>query len=193
MVRIGSYVGRYVAMSNAVPIINAVPYYPYNEQPIIPENNVKNKQEKELLKDINSIEKGITDSNLEGKEKDVIIKARVNQSEFRQQLLERYQKCCLCSVTNKSLLIASHIKPWSESKAKEKLDVENGFLLCPNHDKLFDAGLISFYENGKIMISKHLNYGDIIALGINENIIIPLTEANKKYLSYHREYIFKKD
>lgn len=42
------------------------------------------------------------------------------------------------------------------------------------------------------MISKHLNYSNIIALGINENIIIPLTEANKNYLSYHREHIFKK-
>ena len=193
MVRIGSFVGRYVAMSNAVPIINAVPYYPYNEPPIIPEDNVKNKQEKELLKHIISIEKGITDSKLEGKEKDVIIKARVNQSEFRQQLLERYQKCCLCSITDKALLIASHIKPWCESEASEKLDVENGFLLCPNHDKLFDSGLISFADNGKTMISKHLKYDDISALNINENILIPLTEANKKYLTYHREHIFKKD
>ena len=193
MVKIGLYVGRYVAMNNAIPIISAVPYYPYNEQPIIPENNVKNKREKELLKDISSIEKGITDSKLEGKEKDVIIKARVNQSEFRQQLLERYQKCCLCSITDKALLIASHIKPWSESGASEKLDVENGFLLCPNHDKLFDSGLISFADSGKTMISKHLKYDDISALNINENILIPLTEANKKYLTYHREHIFKKE
>lgn len=180
-------------MSNAIPIISAVPYYPYNKQPIIPENNVKNKREKELLKDISSIEKGITDSKLEGKERDVIIKVRVNQSEFRQQLLERYQKCCLCSITDKALLIASHIKPWSESESSEKLDVENGFLLCPNHDKLFDSGLISFDDSGKTMISKYLKYDDIRALNINENILIPLTEANKKYLTYHRERIFKKD
>ena len=43
---------------------------------------------------IEDIEKGLSDSGLEGKEKETIIKSRVNQSKFRQQLLDRYKKCC---------------------------------------------------------------------------------------------------
>ena len=141
--------------------------------------------------DIESIEKGLTASGLEGKEQEIIIKARVNQSKFRQQLLDRYKKCCLCSVSNPDLLIASHIKPWSESEANEKLDIENGFLLCPNHDKLFDSALISFDNDGKIMISDKLSEADREAFGVNENMVIELTDANKEYLKHHRQKRFK--
>lgn len=141
--------------------------------------------------DIDKIEKGLSNSELDGKEKEIIIKSRVNQGVFREQLLKRYGKCCLCSITNSSLIIASHIKPWSESEATEKLDVENGFLFCPNHDKLFDSGLISFDDNGQIIISKSLNYNDLRTLNLSENMKIDVTEENKKYLSYHRKYIFR--
>ena len=139
---------------------------------------------------IEDIEKGLSDSGLEGKEKETIIKARVNQSKFRQQLLDRYKKCCLCSVSNPDLLIASHIKPWCESESNEKLDIENGFLLCPNHDKLFDSALISFDNDGKILISDKLSEEDRNAFGVNKNMVIELTEDNKKYLAYHREEKF---
>ncbi len=140
---------------------------------------------------IEDIEKGLADSGLEGKEKETIIKSRVNQSKFRQQLLDRYKKCCLCSVSNPDLLIASHIKPWCESKPNQRLDIENGFLLCPNHDKLFDSALISFDNDGKIMISDKLSEADREAFGINENMVIDLNDANKGYLEHHRQKRFK--
>ena len=54
-------------------------------------------------------------------------------------------------LSNKDFLIASHIKPWSKCKSNQKLDVNNGLLLCPNHDRLFDEGWISFDEIGKII------------------------------------------
>lgn len=187
MAKTGLCVGRIVVMNKAIPLIDAVPYYPFNNQPIIPDSIPIDNNKKSLFMDIESIEKGLSNRELEGKEKEIIIKARVNQSTFRQQLLDRYKKCCLCSVNNPSLLIASHIKPWSESKAHEKLDVENGFLLCPNHDKLFDSALISFDSNGKIIISDKLTAEDRCALGINENMKINITETNKKYLTYHRD------
>ena len=85
-----------------------------------------------------------------GDTRDAIVKVRVNQSEFRTHLLQRYGKCCLCGVSNHDLLIASHIKPWSKSNRIEKTAVDNGFLLCPNHDRLFDKGLITFSDDGKI-------------------------------------------
>lgn len=81
---------------------------------------------------------------LRGEEREAIVKIRINQGVFRDELIKRYGKCVLCGVKDSSLMIASHIKSWSDSNPEEKVDVDNVFLLCPNHDKLFDKGLISF-------------------------------------------------
>ncbi|MCM1186813.1 MAG: HNH endonuclease [Lachnoclostridium sp.] len=91
---------------------------------------------------------------------------------------------------NHTLLIASHIKPWAESEPKEKLDVNNGFLMCPNHDRIFDKGYITFDDDGKIMISARLTENDRVLLNVNSRMHIDLTESNKKYLKFHRENVF---
>lgn len=127
-----------------------------------------------------------------GKERETFIKARVNQSVFRERLLNKYDCCCLCKVSNPKFLIASHIKSWADSENDEKLDVDNGFLLCPNHDALFDSGYISFDENGTIMISEELGQVDAIFMNVDKNMKISLSSKNKKYLEYHRNNIFKK-
>ncbi len=110
---------------------------------------------------------------------------------FRDLLLNRYNRCCLCDVKAPALLIASHIKPWAESEPKEKLDVDNGFLMCPNHDKLFDKGYITFDDNDKIIISDKLIENDKELLNVDSRKHIELTEDNKKYLKFHRENVFK--
>lgn len=130
-------------------------------------------------------------NSLQGSTRDAVIKARVNQSVFRERLLGRYHKCCLCGVSNPALLMASHIKPWADSNPREKVDVDNGFLFCPNHDRLFDQGFISFDNSGKILISKRLSPYDRLFTNISEDMNIHLTDGNKPYLSYHREHIFK--
>ena len=107
-------------------------------------------------------------------------------------MLHRYNKCCLCGINNPTLLIDSHIKPWKDSAPNEKLDVNNGFLLCANHDKLFDSGLISFDDSGKIIISNQVSISDRILLNISENMQVALNEKNRKYLYFHRNTIFKK-
>lgn len=94
-------------------------------------------------------------------------------------------------MSNKNLLIASHIKPWNVCDSVEKIDCDNGFLMCPNHDKLFDQGWITFDDDGKIIISEVLLKEDRIALNINDNMCILLTDKNREYLKYHRQYIFK--
>lgn len=119
------------------------------------------------------------------------IKTRVNQGVFRERLLEKYDCCCLCKVRNPQFLVASHIKPWAVSQANEKLDSDNGLLLCPNHDALFDSGYISFEDDGSILISGQLDQVDAIFMNVDKNSKIKLTEKNKKYLQYHRENIFK--
>lgn len=135
----------------------------------------------------------ISSDNIEGKEKDVLVKARVNQSVFRENLLKKYNnQCCLCKLSIPDLLISSHIKPWSVSDSNEKVDVNNGLLLCANHDKLFDKGLISFDENGNIIISSKLSNMDKILSNIQNDNKIELDYNINNYMKYHRRYIFKK-
>ncbi|MCH5267338.1 MAG: HNH endonuclease, partial [Lachnospiraceae bacterium] len=129
------YIGKSIA--NISTCQNPIKYF----------NCVPNKEEicnNAVIEKAQKIEEEISSLNVEGASKKAIINARVNQGIFRDLLLKRYNKCCLCGVENHELLIASHIKPWAKSEAKEKLDDDNGFLMCPNHDKLFDKGYITF-------------------------------------------------
>lgn len=92
--------------------------------------------------------------------------------------------------SSKELLIASHIKPWSKSTPDEKLNPFNGFLLCPNHDSLFDKHLISFKDNGEIILSKRLSEKEQELLNINKDIVINIEEENKKFLKEHRDVFY---
>lgn len=141
---------------------------------------------------INEITNEINDLGLQGQSKEAVIKVRVNQGIFRDILLQCFNSCCLCDVSNQNLLIASHIKPWSVCRPEEKLDRDNGFLLCPNHDRLFDQGWITFADDGKIIIADGLLESDRIALNVRDNMSISLTDKNREYLQYHRKHIFNK-
>lgn len=153
---------------------------------------IHDKNNDEVIEEAKKIEEEVNSLNVEGALKKAVINTRVNQGIFRDLLLKKYKKCCLCDVQNHTLLIASHIKPWAESKPKEKLDVDNGFLMCPNHDKLFDKGYITFDNGGKIIISDRLTENDRAFLNVDNRMHIDLTESNKKYLKFHRENVFDK-
>lgn len=128
----------------------------------------------------------------EGYDVSSIVGRRVGQTLFRKKLLNKFDGCCICGIKNSSLLTASHIKPWAVADGAERVDSENGFLMCPNHDRLFDGGLISFNDDGTILISDELSGEDAEKMGIHENIRINLTERNIKFLKYHRKQVFKK-
>ncbi|MEH6849438.1 HNH endonuclease [Bacillus pseudomycoides] len=118
-------------------------------------------------------------------EKERLIKSRIGQGKFKKLLLERECKCALCGVTDPRVLIASHIKPWSESTNEERLDVNNGLLLCPNHDALFDKHLISFDERGKIVISETLNETVRVFVNLNDRMQVSLTAEQLNYMKDH--------
>lgn len=142
------------------------------------------------FKELKRVEKDL--EKVEGKEKETIVKQRINQGIFRKSLIEKYKKCCLCGITDERLLIASHIKPWSKSNPIEKLDSNNGLLLCSNHDTLFDKGLITFDEKGKIKISNSLDsFNQILSnLKFEDNLKIKITSEIQKYIKYHRKNEF---
>ncbi|WP_243765237.1 HNH endonuclease [Bacillus arachidis] len=118
-------------------------------------------------------------------EKERLIKSRIGQGKFKKLLLGRECKCALCGVTDPRVLIASHIKPWSESTNEERLDVNNGLLLCPNHDALFDKHLISFDGRGKIVISETLNEMVRTFMNLNDRMQVNLTAEQLNYMQDH--------
>lgn len=122
-------------------------------------------------------------------EKEHLIQSRIGQGQFRNDLIEIWKGCAITGYNDSRMLIASHIKPWAKSNNEEKIDKNNGLLLLPTYDRMFDLGFISFDDDGKIIISEHLN--DYEKLGINTSIRIKLKEGNIIYLQYHRSNIFK--
>lgn len=116
---------------------------------------------------------------------------RRGQSEFKKRLLNRSQECALCRIKDTKLLIASHIKPWKDSSHLERMDVNNGLLLCPNHDRLFDYNYITFLKNGKILISPRLSEETRELMKINNSISVIITPESEEYFKWHRENFFK--
>jgi hypothetical protein len=120
-----------------------------------------------------------------------LIDARLGQGKFRQALESRWQNACAvtgCKVS--SVLRASHIKPWRDSNNDERLDPNNGLLLGAHIDAVFDAGLISFRDDGKMLISKQVAASDRMALQLGRSLSKILTTGEKKFLRFHREQVF---
>jgi len=138
--------------------------------------------EEDIAEIISSRTKGPT-------EKKQFINARIGQGQFRKSLLNYWGKCAVTGVRYPAMLLASHIKPWSESNDYERLDQFNGLLLTPNLDRAFDQGLISFAKTGSIILSESLK--DAQKLGINSEMNIELTEEHQQYMKFHREILFK--
>jgi len=81
--------------------------------------------------------------NTVGKEKERLVKTRVNQTFFRASILSLYnKKCCITGLNIPDLLIASHIIPWSQDE-KNRLNPRNGLCLNAMHDRAFDKGYIT--------------------------------------------------
>ena len=116
-----------------------------------------------------------------------IVTSRVGQGYYRQQIIEKWNG--QCAVTGSNLLttlIASHIVRWSECDDTERLDVENGILLSPLYDALFDKYLISFEDDGSVIFSSLLTDDEKLALNVTENIQINVSQGMEPYLKRHR-------
>ena len=148
-------------------------------------------KENNLVDDIEAIRK---DRTISETQKELLTFARIGQGKYRKDLIELWGKCSVSECNMTDLLIASHIKPWSESSNEEKLDRYNGLLLLPNYDKLFDKHLISFDDDGKIIISSQIKEEEYKVLGISANDkLFNVFEENKPYLKIHREIFCSKN
>ncbi|WP_194756654.1 HNH endonuclease [Aliidiomarina indica] len=138
--------------------------------------------------DISVIEQ---DESLEVTQKSMLIQARRGQGKFRERLIQQWQRCAVTGYDNISLLLASHIKPWSKAENEERLDPFNGLLLIPNLDKAFDLNYVSFTDKGRILIAEQL--GEYETLGIHKEMSVLLHARHQDYMAYHREVYFKKN
>ena len=125
-------------------------------------------------------------------EKYQLVRSRVGQGQYRNNLERHEAGCRITGITDKRFLTASHIKPWVKSNDFEKLDGNNGLLLSPHIDRLFDRGYISFQDNGQLIFSPSLPSNVMTAWGLNNPAKVkPLTNKQSFYMNFHRSEIFR--
>ncbi|UNU90795.1 HNH endonuclease signature motif containing protein [Aeromonas dhakensis] len=90
------------------------------------------------------------------------------------------------------MLIASHISPWRESNNTERLDGNNGLLLSPHIDKLFDRGWITFTDAGDLLCADREIEEVLKQLGISIPLNVGTFNGKQcEYLAYHRNEIYR--
>ena len=95
-------------------------------------------------------------------------------------------------VENHVYLRASHSKPWRDSTDEERLNGENGLLLTPSIDHLFDRGFISFEDSGELIVSPVAHRPSLERMGVVTDQIINVgsfTEGQRRFLTYHRDAV----
>lgn len=144
--------------------------------------------EEHLLNDI-QLNKDISDT-----EKTSIVLARRGQGHFKENVLRHEKSCRITRVDRIEHLRASHIKPWRDcDSADERLSGNNGLLLTPSIDHLFDRGFISFEDTGDLIISPVADEISLSKMGIetqNHFDAGSFNEDQKYFLDYHRDKVF---
>ena len=102
--------------------------------------------------------------------------------------------CRITKVNRPEHLIASHCKPWRDCESNdERLDGENGLLLTPTVDHLFDRGFISFENDGEVLVSPVAHRESLKRMGIEvagRVNVGAFSEGQRRYLEFHREAVF---
>ncbi|HRJ29371.1 MAG TPA: HNH endonuclease [Cyclobacteriaceae bacterium] len=142
----------------------------------------------------------LTDLPKNGEEKERMVKVRTNQVVFRTLVIANYDfSCCITGINQPELLIASHIKPWSQDTTN-RLNPKNGLLLNALHDKAFDKGFITITEEYKIKVSSILlkkestkSIKQNFIQFHNKQIFLPKKfMPDPEFLKYHNHERFKK-
>ena len=125
-------------------------------------------------------------------ERDAIVRARRGQGLFKQRVMRIERSCRITGVNNVSHLLASHCKPWRDSSNEERLNGENGLLLTPNIDHLFDRGFIGFENSGDLIISPVAHRPSLERMGVETarriNVGI-FSHGQKSFLEFHRNAV----
>ena len=118
-----------------------------------------------------------------------LVVQRIGQEVFRRALMAYWGgRCPLTGISDPALLRASHIVPWAECATDaQRLDVHNGLLLSALWDAAFDAGLVSFADDGAVLVSPTLGAAATAALRAGSgSALAGLTARHRANLAWHR-------
>lgn len=138
----------------------------------------------EALDDVSRIQQ---DVSLPETQRAQLVQARVGQGLFRVGVLSADRRCKVTGVDDQRLLRASHIKPWRDSSNAERLSPDNGVLLSPHIDALFDQELISFEDDGRMILRPDLSREVLRRWSIEPSKRVePFRAGQASFLAYHR-------
>ncbi|WP_338848779.1 HNH endonuclease [Massilia sp. W12] len=147
-------------------------------------NQAENDYQQAVLRELTALA-----PTLAGTEVERMVRQRLGQSKFRDAMLDYWGgACAVTGVALPAVLRASHAKPWAECASDaERLDVFNGLLLSANLDALFDRFLISFDEQGSMLLAPALAGIDLQPLGLAPGMKLRwLNPLHQPYLAQHR-------
>ena len=121
-----------------------------------------------------------------------LIIARRGKGLFKERVMRIERFCRVTKVDRIEHLRASHCKPWRDSDNEERLNGENGLLLTPSIDHLFDRGFISFEDAGRLIISPVAHTDSLRRMGIETEQPVNVgifSEGQRAFLDYHRNSV----
>ncbi len=134
------------------------------------------------------------DSAIPETERTALVRARRGQGLFRESVRSIERACRITLVDRMEHLIASHIQPWRDSSNEQRLDGENGLLLTPTVDHLFDKGFISFEDSGQLIVSPVADPVSLERMGIDRKArtrVGAFSQGQRRYLDFHRENVLR--
>src|SRR6266478_9158808 len=137
----------------------------------------------------------VNDSAVRETERLAIIRARNGQGLFKDRVSKIESRCRITGVENPVHLVASHCKPWRDSSNEERLNGENGLLLTPSIDHLFDRGFVGFEDSGNLIISPVAHKPSLRRMGVETDRLINVgsfTAGQKQFLDFHRNDVLLK-
>ncbi len=133
-----------------------------------------------------------TDGSVKETDREAIVRARRGQGLFKQRVMRIETRCRVTGVDNPSYLVASHCKPWRDSSNEERLNGENGLLLTPSIDHLFDRGFVGFEDSGNLIISPVAHKPSLQRMGVETERTTNVgnfTDGQRQFLDFHRNAV----
>lgn len=141
------------------------------------------------------IERVNADQTLSETTRKAVVQARRGQGIFKQRVMQIETRCRLTGVDRPEFLRASHCKPWRDANNTERLDGENGLLLTPDADHLFDRGFLTFEDRGDVVISPVAHVPSLVRMGLDPGRLANgagFSQGQRDYLAFHRANVFLK-
>ena len=135
------------------------------------------------------------DTTLLETHRQAIVLARRGQGLFKKRVMKIEHACRITGVNHEEHLRASHCKPWRDASNEERLDGENGLLLTPSVDHLFDRGFIAFEDTGQVIVSPVAHRESLLRMGIQPDSppkVGIFSSGQRRFLQFHRDNVLLK-